>query len=139
MSVEADEACLSVVGEGEGLVVAEATGPRQSERTAGAEAPGSNVETEPPGPRTRTRAEVGMGRRDWSAVAGRLCVMRRRLVSGDCEGFKPGKPGSREASVTSGNPSGQGCPMAGCGRWVTDLRRLFEGAHPRCFSGFVPD
>ena len=79
-SVEADEAWLSVVWEGEGLVVAEATRPRQSERPAGAEAPGSNMEKVPPGPRARTRAEVGMGRADWSAVAGRLCVMRRQLV-----------------------------------------------------------
>ena len=34
--------CLSVVEEVEGLAVAEATGPKKSERTAGAEAPGSD-------------------------------------------------------------------------------------------------
>ena len=48
---EVDDDCLSVVGEVEGLAVAEATGPKESERPAGAEAPDSDEVMEPPGPK----------------------------------------------------------------------------------------
>jgi hypothetical protein len=67
--------CLSVVGEVEGLAVAEAMGPKESERLAGAEAPGSDEVMEPPAPRPggrRTKREAGMGLAGWSAVNGKL-------------------------------------------------------------------
>ena len=53
--------CLSVVSEVEGLAVAEATGPKTSERPAGAEAPGSDELMESPAPLGRTKGEAGMG------------------------------------------------------------------------------
>ena len=67
--------CLSVVGDVEELVVAEATGPKESERPVGAEAPGSDEVMEPlalrPGGR-RTKGEASMGLAGWSAVNGKL-------------------------------------------------------------------
>ena len=36
---------------------------------------------------------------------------------------------SLEVSVTTGEPSGQGCPMVGCGRRVTDLKGHCLGDH----------
>ena len=48
---EVDDDCLSVVGEVEGLAMAEAMDPKEIERPAGAEAPGSDEVMEPPGPK----------------------------------------------------------------------------------------
>ena len=53
--------CLSVVSEVEGLAVAEATGPKTSERSAGAEIPGSDELMESPAPLGRTKGEAGTG------------------------------------------------------------------------------
>ena len=67
--------CLSVVLEVEGLAVAEAMGPKESERLAGAEAPGSDEVMEPLAPRPggrKTKREAGMGLAGWSAVNGKL-------------------------------------------------------------------
>ena len=52
--------CLSVVGEVEGLAVAEATGPKESDRPAGAEPPGSDVMTRRK--RNKGRSWYGPGR-----------------------------------------------------------------------------
>jgi hypothetical protein len=73
---EVDDVCLSVVGEVQGLAVAEATGPRESERPAGAAAPGSKVVTEPPGPRARRKKNKGKSQHG----TGRLERRRRQAL-----------------------------------------------------------
>jgi hypothetical protein len=74
-----------------------------------------------------------MGLGGWSAVDGRLCVVSRQLVKVETVGPKQGEAerelGSRKASVTSGNSSGMGCHMAGCGKWIIDLRGHCVQAH----------
>ena len=80
-----------------------------------------------------------MGLGGWSAVDGRFCVVSRQLVKVEIVGSKQGEAGrelgSRKASVTSGNSSGMGYPMAGCGKWVTDLRGHCVQAHiPEVFQ-----
>ena len=55
--------------------MAEATGPKESERPVGAEAPGSDEVMEPPAPRPggrRTKGEASMGLAWWGAVNGKL-------------------------------------------------------------------
>ena len=69
---EVDDVCLSVVGEVEGLAVAEATGLRESERAA----PGSEVVTEPPGPRARRKKNKGKSQHG----TGRLERRRRQVL-----------------------------------------------------------
>ena len=66
--------CLSVVWEVEGLAVAEATGPKTSERPAGAEAPGSDELMESPGPEEEQRKKpvwAWQGRVPWRGVGSR--------------------------------------------------------------------
>jgi len=143
---EADEACLSEE-EGERPAGVEDPGQREEERPGGANAPGSKKETEPPGPRAWRKKNKGRGR--YGAGRGER---RRRQALYHAEATRPagdkgpgspapkplyllGKPEgnqSREASVTTGNSSDQGCPMVGCGRWVTDLRG-------HCLQDHIPE
>ena len=92
--------------------------------------------TEPPGPNA-WRKNKGKNRYG----PGRVESRRRQVLSrqetasqgGDygvsTQGESGGELESRKASMTSGSSFGMGCPMVGCGMWVTDLRGHCVKAH----------
>ena len=114
--------CLSVVSEVEGLAVAEATGTKMSKMPAGAEAPGSDDLMDSPARRKKNkgRSRYGPGRAERRK---RQAISRQESEKGSLPGEAEGEPES------SGNSSGVGCPMEGCGKWVTDLRGHCVQAH----------
>ena len=131
----------------EGTSLSEEEGPTEGqgeERPAGAKAPGSQQEAYPPGPRARRKKNKGKGRYG----AGRRERRRRKAVqrvevpqvSGEGPGSQAppttvalrdtgGDLQSPEVSGTTGELSGQGCPMVGCGQRVLDLRGHCLGTH----------
>ena len=118
LSADERDDCLSVVSEVEGLAVAEATDPENSKMPAGAEAPGSEELMESPGRKARrkknkSRSRYGPGRAERRK---RQALSRQEFKGGSVQGEAGGEPESSRSS------SGVGCPMEGCGEWVTDLR-----------------
>ena len=126
---------------------AEAPGQREEERPSGAKAPGSQQEIAPPGHRAwrknKGRGRYGTGRRERRRRKALQNVEAALLVSDKGPGSPVphttvapreagGDPKSRGVSVTTGEPSSQGCPMVGCGRRVTDLRG-------HCLRDHVPE
>jgi hypothetical protein len=114
--------CLSAVSEG--VAVAEVTGPPSSEVPAGAEAPGSEGMVDSPGRTVRRKKKKGRSRYE----PGRLERRKRQALSRQSQGGSvQGETGGEPES--SGSSSGEGCPMEGCGEWVTDLRGHCVQAH----------
>jgi hypothetical protein len=110
--------CLSAVSEG--VAVADVMGPPSSEVPAGAEAPGSEGMVDSPGRTVRRKKNKGKSRYG----PDRLERRKRQALSRQSQGgLCRGKPES------SGSSSGKGCPMEGCGEWVTDLRGHCVQAH----------
>ena len=108
-SADEMEDCLSAVSEG--VAVAEVTGPSSSK------VPGSEGMIDSPGRTVRRKKNKGRNRYG----PGRLERRKRQGLSRQSQGGSvKGEAGGEPES--SGSSSGERCPMAGCGEWVTDLK-----------------